>query len=632
MIVHFPAYIGPGAGFAFAGSLLSVIVSFFAGIFSLALWPFRAARRILRRQRNKQHAKVRRLIFVGLDGLDPRLTDQYMAAGLLPNLEKLRDTGTYSRLRTTYPALSPVAWSTFATGVSPAKHNIFDFLNRSLKNYAPELAPSIVREPRNRWSRPFAESRRRSQSFWKILAGYGIQSTVLRVPISFPPEEFDGRMLSAMCTPDLKGTQSSFSLFKTGSAGQERTGGSQYPLFPDGELLRGVLEGPGGMPGIAFTLHPGTGQLQIGKQSITLAEGVYSDWVRLKFRRGWVSVTGIARFLWRGGTLYVTPIQIDPEAPVLPVSHPPFFAKYLSKLLGPFATLGMAEDTWALNENAISPDDFLQQAYLTLAEREAMFTNALDRNRNGVIACVFDTPDRVQHMFFRDLDQAPGSAVLRDLYQRMDRIVGKTMQHSGPDSVVIVLSDHGFCHFRRSVNLNRWLVENGYMRLHQDGSIDWPNTRAYFVGLAGLYINQKGREAHGTVKDAVALAHEIAARLTGLLDPEHNAVAIRQAWLSRDLYQGPYLDSAPDLIIGFSEGYRAAWDAATGKPGTNVFEDNNRHWSGDHCVDPSLVPGVLFSTRKFHVAQPGIEDMAATALDLFGVPRPQWMEGQSIFR
>jgi bisphosphoglycerate-independent phosphoglycerate mutase (AlkP superfamily) len=63
-----------------------------------------------------------------------------------------------------------------------------------------------------------------------------------------------------------------------------------------------------------------------------------------------------------------------------------------------------------------------------------------------------------------------------------------------------------------------------------------------------------------------------------------------------------------------------------------VFEDNTKAWSGDHCVDPLLVPGVLFSNRKVQAQDPGIEDMAPTALELFGVQPPAWMEGKSVFR
>src|SRR5262249_59468445 len=136
---------------------------------------WRLASSLLRR---RGKPKIRKLIFLGLDGLDPRLTEQFMAEGKLPNFSRLAREGGFRRLRTTFPALSPVAWSTFATGVNPAKHNIFDFLNRDLKSYVPELSSSRVRPPqrilklgqlRIPLSRPSVEMRRKSEPFWKIL-------------------------------------------------------------------------------------------------------------------------------------------------------------------------------------------------------------------------------------------------------------------------------------------------------------------------------------------------------------------------------------------------------------------------------------------------------------------------------
>src|SRR5580693_6473625 len=195
---HF-AYIGPGAGFAFLGSFLSLVLSTLASILSLLLWPFRMARMMIRRRRGMRAARAKKLIFLGLDGLDPELTEGWLAEGKLPNLARLRQQGSYRRLRTTCPALSPVAWSTFATGVNPAKHNIFDFLNRDLRSYAPELSSAKVRAPRRvlrigKWeiplSRPTVEMRRKSEPFWKILDRHGVGSTILRVPVTFPPDDF----------------------------------------------------------------------------------------------------------------------------------------------------------------------------------------------------------------------------------------------------------------------------------------------------------------------------------------------------------------------------------------------------------------------------------------------------------
>ncbi len=672
------AYIGPGAGFVFLGSFLSLLSAFLMSALSFLTWPFRMLWRTLRRRQGFKNARIRKLIFLGLDGLDPNLVERFMAEGRMPNLTRLRDQGTFTRLRTTFPSLSPVAWSTFATGVSPAKHNIFDFLNRNLKSYMPELSSSKVNRPRKIWklgryriplSSAFVEMRRKSQPFWKILGDQHIDCTILRVPITFPPDKFNGRLLSAMCTPDLLGTQGSFSLFTTRVEKATYESGARYPLERNGNRLRGFIRGPenslveGGSPlEIGFRLaveKDGAATLEVDGGSYRLQRGEYSPWVNLTFRASLgIKVRGICRFLLTEAgpevSLYVSPINMDPEKPALPISHPSYYAAYLAKLLGCFATLGMAEDTWALNEGVIGEESFLKQAYSIHGEREAMFFGALERTKRGVVACVFDASDRVQHMFYRYLDPSPGGPqgdaqngkyrhTIEDLYSRMDALVGRTLDYVDEESVLFVLSDHGFCSFRRGVNLNSWLHQNGYLAL-QDGSaegsaylqgIDWNRTKAYTFGLAGLYINQKGREGQGIVAPGVeteALKRELAERLSGLRDEEWNQVAINRVYVTDSLYQGPYLDAAPDLIVGYNEGYRSSWDAALGKTTVRVIEDNHKAWSGDHCVDPLLVPGVLFSNRKIDIEDPGIEDLAPTALALFGVNVPGYMEGKPVFR
>jgi hypothetical protein len=464
-------------------------------------------------------------------------------------------------------------------------------------------------------------------------------------------------MLSAMCTPDLRGTQGSFSHFSTNMQAGRVEGGNRYPLRAVDGALEGDLEGPENafVEGrrsmrIPFRItHAGDSEratLEIQGEFYGLRQGEYTPWIRLRFHGGiGVSVHGIARFLLTQTapecSLYVTPIQIDPENPALPISQPAYYAIYLSKLLGSFATLGMAEDTWALNEGAIDDDAFLEQADVIKREREAMFFSALDRTRRGVVACVFDTTDRVQHMFYRHLDAGDGR-VIEALYRDMDRLVGETWKHVDNDTALFVLSDHGFCSFRRGVNLNAWLHKNGYMAL-LDGAeesgdyfegVDWSRTQAYTFGLGGLYLNLKGREAGGIVSqsEAGALRKELIKKLAGLRDEEKSQIGIRNVYAAGALYKGPYLDAAPDLIVGYAAGYRTSWEAAVGKVSARVFEDNTKAWSGDHCVDPLLVPGVLFSNRKVQAEDPGIEDMAPTALELFGVQPPAWMEGKSVFR
>jgi predicted AlkP superfamily phosphohydrolase/phosphomutase len=659
-------YIGPGAGFAFLGSFLTILGGLFLGLVSLLMWPFRRVWAAVRGVQGYKHARLRKLIFLGLDGFDPALAERYMSEGKLPNLSKLKQQGGFTRLRTTFPALSPVAWSTFATGVNPARHSMFDFLNRSLRSYMPELSSSRVMEPQRIFkvgkyriplSRPIVEMRRKSRTFWQILGERHITSTILRVPITFPPEKFHGRMLSAMCTPDLLGTQGTFALYTTRKAEGSMEQGNRYPLTLEGGTYRGEIEGPanymeegGGSLKIPFTLKfakGGRATFEVCGERHEIEEGEYTPWITLEFKGTLgISVKGIARFLLTESgeqvSLYSTPIQIDPENPALPISHPSYYAAYLAKLLGTYATLGMAEDTWALNEHAIDSDAFLKQSYLIFEERRAMFLSALERTRRGVVACVFDTTDRVQHMFFaqKDKDERHGRTI-EELYRRADELVGEAQRYVDEETVLMVLSDHGFTSFERGVDLNAWLLENGYLAVKDGASgesylkdVDWSRTRAYTFGLAGIYVNIEGRESGGIVKPgaAAALKREIAAKLSGIRDAELDRVAIAQAWPSDSLYKGPYLDAAPDLIIGYAEGYRASWDAAVGKVGRATFTDNEKAWSGDHCVDPRLVPGVLFCNRAFEAENPGIEDMAPTALDLFGVEPPPYMEGKALFR
>jgi predicted AlkP superfamily phosphohydrolase/phosphomutase len=670
MMIHLTpelAYIGPGAGFAFLGSFLTLLGGVLLGIASLLMWPFRMAVRAIRGQQGYKHAKIRKLIFLGLDGLDPGLAERYMSEGKLPNLSKLREQGDFHRLRTTFPALSPVAWSTFATGVNPARHSMFDFLNRSLNSYAPELSSSRVNNPerilklgkyRIPLARPIVEMRRKSKTFWQILGERQIASTVLRVPITFPPEKFNGRMLSAMCTPDLLGTQGTFALYSTRTESGEMESGNRFPLTLREGKYHGEIEGPqnsmeedGGSMKIPFTLTKkgeGRALLEIAGERFDLKQGDYTEWVTLKFSAALgIKVNGIVKLLLTETSpelsLYSTPINIDPEDPALPISHPSYYSAYLAKLLGAYATLGMAEDTWALNEHAIDSDAFLKQAYLICEEREAMFLSALDRTRRGVVACVFDTTDRVQHMFFAQKDKGgPYSKTIEDLYRRADELVGKAAKYVDNETVLFVLSDHGFASFERGCDLNAWLRDNGYLVLKEGCTgakgylrdIDWSRTRVYTFGLAGIYINQKGRESQGIVtkEEAGALKKELAAKLSGLRDQERDRLAIRKAWPSDSLYSGPYLSAAPDVIIGFADGYRASWDAAVGKVTASVFTDNTKAWSGDHCIDPHLVPGVIFANRKILAQDPGIEDMAPTALELFGIKPPPYMEGKSLFR
>jgi len=669
------AYIGPGAGFAVFGSFLVTLVALFLGAFVLLTWPMRFLIRGLRRRRSYAGSQTDRVVVIGLDGLDPDIAEAMIAAGRLPHLASLRATGTYGRLATTCPAMSPVAWSSFMTGAGPGRHGIFDFLHRDPRTYLPSLSSAQIRPParslrlgrlRIPLGRPILRGLRRSKPFWNILGEHGIFSTVLRVPITFPPEPFNGLLLSGMCVPDLRGTQGSFTFFSTADGTQvQHIGGQRLRLSREKDGFRGELPGPA-MAGSAkgdpahtsFVVKPnadGTARLEINGGRLTLRQEEYSDWVPVTFGLGsGMRASGICRWLLKQlepeVELYVTPINIDPERPALPVSHPQIYSMYLSKRLGRYATLGLAEDTWALNEGVLDEASFLKQCQLLFEERERMLLSALRNARHGCVVCVFDTTDRVQHMFWRyregdhPANEGKESAAFRtaieDVYEQADALVGRVSASLRDGDTLIVLSDHGFTSFRRGVNLNAWLNANGYLALKPEATgeaewlrdVDWSRTRAYAIGLGGLYLNIRGREAQGVVarEEAAALKQELVGRITGLRDEERGDVAVNRVFDAAATTPGPYVDVGPDLSVGYAPGYRTSWDAAQGKAAGPVFEDNTRRWSGDHCVDPDCVPGVLFCNRRLDASAARMIDVAPTILSLFGIKTPTYMEGRSL--
>jgi len=712
LVVPLPAqaYVGPGAGIAFVGSFLVIFTTVVLSFLSMLAWPFRMAVRAFK-YRGMAKPKIKRFIVVGLDGQDPKLTDRFLKEGKLPHFAKLAEMGCYHRLTTTFPSVSPVAWSSFSTGSHPARHNIYDFLDRDRRTYLPVLSSTKIGSVDRRLrigkykiplGKPELRLLRKSKPFWKILGEHNIWSTVLRVPITFPPDKFYGAQLSAMCVPDLLGTQGTFTFFSTRQGGENiKEGGVRVHLSPNGaggnadpggrghgdvggrvqmNHFETALEGPENdlVEGNPLMTIPVVIDIDraarlvhvvIGGDKHTLEPGKLTGWVDIAFKAApGVKIRGICRMLVTEMDehfgLYITPISFDPEKPAMPVSHPSYYSTYLAKKIGKFSTLGLAEDTWALNEGVIDDGAFLQMTYDIDKEREDMFFAALDKLRKGALVCVFDATDRIQHMFWRYLEDDHPAAVaaaaaraaandgvagepehkdaIERLYIHNDKLVGRVMEQMRDGDTLVVCSDHGFNSFRRGVNLNTWLHENGYLHLEEgvDGcaewlrGVDWSKTKAYAIGLTGVFLNMAGREEQGIVQpgaEAQAFKEELIGKLTGLVDEEKGGVGIRELFDTQVLYQGPYLENAPDLLVGYNAGYRCSWDMATGVVAGKVFEDNTKAWSGDHCIDPRIVPGVLFCNRKIDVDDPALIDIAPTVLQQFGITPPTFMDGKVLF-
>ena len=671
------AYIGPGAGFAVAGSLLAIFSATLSAVLALFTWPVRFVIRAIRGRRAFARSRIKKFVVLGLDGMDYALTKEFLDEGKLPNLANLRRKGCFKKLTTTIPPISPVAWSSFQTGSNPGKHNIFDFLTRDKKSYLPKLSSVDIRSPRRKISlgkyqlalgKANIRLLRKGKPFWTTLGEHSIFSSVIRVPVTFPPEKFYGVQLSGMCVPDLRGTQGTFSFYTSRSDGSgEHTAGETFIVARNKDTIKAELIGPQNpfrkdnsalkCPFVVTIKDQNTAKLTISGNTYTVTKNAYTEWIKLGFKAGpGVTIHGICKFLLLSTTpefeLYVTPVNIDPVKPAMPISHPGIFSTYLAKRQGPFATLGLPEDSWALNEKILSDESFIKQSTDIDAERRKMFFDSLDKIKRGLCVCVFDVMDRIQHTFWRDIDeQHPAHKqrrqnrprnVIDELYRRMDDLVGETLDRcKSKDTLLMIISDHGFNSFRCGVDLNRWLEENGYLKLKRRGrnkkgliGIDWSETRAFALGLAGIFLNLKGREAQGIVdpeSEADNLRDEIATKLTNLTDSAKiNQPVIKQVYNAQRVYRGPYKDEAPDLIIGYNKGYRASWETAIGQVTDRIYHENTKAWSGDHCIDRSLVPGVLFCNRPIETKEPRLMDIGPTILDMFGVAVPKYMDGRPL--
>ncbi len=622
----------------------------------------------------------KKLIILGIDGMDPDLLTKFMAEGKMPNFARLAEQGSFRRLTTSIPPQSPVAWSNLITGMNAGGHGIFDFIHRDPKTFQLYFSTSRVEGPKHsltlgNWVIPLgsgsAEQLRHGKAFWEILDERGIPNSVYRIPANFPPISAKGKTLSGMGTPDLRGTYGTFTFYTddaTAVAGAVE-GGEVVQVEVQNNRVSTNLIGPGNTfrknsPSAteAFTvdvdpLEP-VARIQFQNQHFILKEGEWSGWVPVEFQLMPIigNVKGICRFFLKQAhprfQLYVSPINIDPSNPALPISTPSSYSRDLAKEIGQYHTQGIAEDTKALSDGVLDDKEYLEQARTVLAEHRRAFDAEFPKFQQGLFFFYFSSLDLNAHMMWRLTDPAHpaydaalaalyGSS-LEEFYQQLDQVLGEVMGRIDNDTTLLVLSDHGFAPYRRSFNLNTWLLNNGYIAL-QSGSVpdanepftevDWSRTRAYGLGLNSLYVNLRGREREGIVETAQAdaLLREIRQKLTEIRDPKDNSQVITRVDLASEAYQGPYARTGPDALVGYNRGYRAGWKTILGAFPPEALEDNANAWSGDHCMDYTKVPGVLLSNRKIDAQSPALTDIAPTILAEFGITKTKDMMGQSVF-
>jgi predicted AlkP superfamily phosphohydrolase/phosphomutase len=653
-----------------------------------------------------------RVLIIGMDGMDPALLQRYMDEGKLPNFKQLAQQGGFKPLATSMPPQSPVAWSNVISGCDPGTHEIYDFIHRDPNPKDESLAiepylstssieaASVHRELSfGQWHIPLTSDtvvlRREGPAFWDMLTENGIDATIYRMPANYPASEGHGhghlQSLTGMGTPDLLGSYGEFTLFSAVAPAEGRlgSGGSIRQLRAIKNRADVELVGPpnflkkpddeGNVPSMTATIEivrdPDHDLVKIATGDVVhiMKPGEWSDWTPVVFETGIpgatalealqapTSINGMVRFYVKEVRpvleVFVTPINIDPLAPAVPISEPVGFATELAEATGRYFTAGIPEHTAEIQEGALNEDQWLDKANMILEERIVQYHHALREFKSGCLFFYFGTPDQISHIFWRDQDPMhPGrlekqgdkyAKVIEDTYIKMDALVGHAMAAVSAKDTLIVMSDHGFASFRRGFNLNTWLNQNGYIARHPStdegtdqpaaasgqpfADVDWTKTKAYGIGLNGLYLNLKGREKFGIVTEhqTAALLERLTQELLAVRDSDGTKVIEKIYNIAVD-YPNADPSIAPDLLIGYARNYRAGWPTLLGEFSDNIIEDNLDRWSGDHCIAAHLVPGILLSNKPITVDNPDLRDLAPTVLDVFGIESPPDLQGRVI--
>jgi len=644
--------------------------------------------------------KTPKVIVIGVDGMDPHLTDRLMRAGLMPNLANLTQNGGFRNLKTSIPPQSPVAWANFINGAGPGSHGIFDFIHRDPAQQclpyfsasetiagAGGLSMGEYKVPLTFWPFNHTQSetvlRRAGTPFWDYLDADGVESVFYDLPSNYPPspsQHGHHRCLSGMGTPDMLGTYSTYQHFaEDGPVKPQNLGGGRqsWLFFEDGDtahaeligLTNDFLKQPKPTT-IEFQVHRDrtaqTVAVDIQNHKLILKPGSWSDWLKLDFTLTLPSIMpdkpiqGICRFYLQEVTpnvrIYVTPVNIDPSEPAVQITEPPNFITDISEDLGLFYTTGFQEDHKALTHKIFTENEFITQAEMVLSERLELLDYALKNYDDGLLFFYFSSTDLQSHMLWWDdessshptrSDQTTRECFdhLKNLYHRIDGVVGDIVKRYGDQATIMVMSDHGFGNFGRQFDLNLWLRENGYIRpgncqtlMPQPASssknqIDWDGARAYGLGINGLYINQKGREINGIVNPGAQreeLLEELIGKLKAVRDIDGTPV-IREVYRSDKIYSGKHTAMAPDLIVGYHRNYRASWNTCLGDAiDGEILSDNDSAWSADHCADQMEVPGILFSNKQINTQNPALIDMAPTILAQYNQPPGPEMIGKNV--
>ena len=557
-----------------------------------------------------------RTILLGLDSFDPRIFEHLLDQGKMQNLAEHVDLGGYSRLEVCSPPQTEVSWTSIATGLDPGGHGIFDFVHREPLTYAPYV--SLLLTKKSIFGEQFLPPHNAKTIFTEVTE-MGYPAIVMWWPAMFPARPgVPVATLPGLGTPDLSGKLGVGTFFSSEPEPKKKVRVTK--LESNGRnRFAATLEGPQikarsgarsvGLPLSLEIIDDAAAELVIDSKALHLRLGEWSPIFEVKFKAVFgFSIYAITQAILtelKGRvSLYLLPLQIHPMHSVWHYATPRSFVEHSWVQAGPFLTLGWPQDTNALEDGCINDDQFLRLCDSIFESRERVFNYHLERFQEGILAGIFDCLDRVQHMFLRDRID-----IVHEWYIKLDRFVGRVksaMKDLGLEKGrFLVLSDHGFQPFYYKAHLNYWLVEHGYLVLRDDaksgeiGDIDWSKTRAYALGLNSVYLNISGREGRGIVELSKIEEHlfDLKTKLLDWKGPDGKAV-ISRVLLNHEAFSGPNVKLGPDLVIGYTPGYRASSETGLGKVPSLSMEVNADHWGADHCMDAPAVPGVIITNRN----------------------------------
>jgi predicted AlkP superfamily phosphohydrolase/phosphomutase len=619
-----------------------------------------------------------RVLIVGADGADPRIVARLMSESKLPNLARLCAQGAWGALQTTFPPVSPVAWTTCLTGVPPAVHGVRDFITKSPGSYLPTIGLFQVSTGPDRI--PVYSSGRVAPTMAELLSSAGKTAYILQVPGTFPPSAIRGGMLAGFGMPDLLGTFGVSAWYTTDVAGKSASApeGAELvrPLVPlGGGTWQGRLDGPAGTTQ-GFTIRrEGSGvtlylEASGGRAAAMLGMGEWSGWIAMTFAvPGRRSVSGMCRFrlvsLGHDVELYRTAIQCVPEDPLFALAEPPGFAVRLQNMVGPYATLGMPSDLDGVRRGVVDPETFVQDAYANWEKQVDIALSLIEPARGGepdwdLLMAHFFTIDNIQHLFWHGQDSqhpahTPQAAArfggeIERAYRWFDAQLGRMLDRLPPDTTVLVVSDHGGAPIYRLAYLNAWLESGGYLVPREQAPegtaarLDWDRTRAAMFGTGAIWLNVQGRDPRGIVPSGAsyqALRQEIAQGLLGWRDPETGQRVVKRVFLGEDVFgpqraDGAAAGSVPDLVVALHPGYGLGRGEGLGRvmSGQSTTVPNLSAWTGGHEGPylPSDIPGIyVFSDQRrtpVQITNPGLQDVAPTVMHVLGVERPSGMAGR----